>query len=788
MGFRKKTGKGRLDKYYHLAKDQGYRARSAFKLIQLNKKYDFLSSSRCLIDLCAAPGGWLQVAAKYMPVESLIVGVDLSPIKPIPKCITFQEDITSPKCRAHLREHLKTWKADVVLHDGAPNVGTAWAQDAFSQAELTLESLKLAVEFLNKGGIFVTKVFRSKDYNNLLWVFKQLFRKVEATKPPSSRNVSAEIFVVCQDFLAPKKIDPKYLDIKYVFKDLDADLESGKVAHSVNIFKSDKKKTRHRDGYADGATILHNTKDIMEFVESEDPVTVLSSTNRFIFDSDKAKELLKLPPTDPEFQELVKDLKVLGKKEFRNLLKWRRDILEILKPQPKAASKDDVKLEIVQESLEDELVRLADEEKSKLRKTKRKVLEKRQKELIRLQLKMAAPMDIGLEQSNAVSPFIVANGKDNDSITQGDMDEDIYISDSEDGRVRYGSEEESDSGDDSEREVRRLEAELDNMYNDFKEKRLTKKQQLKAQQAKYEDWHGFGNDKKSDESESDDQTVLQPAESDFSEDDVPTSTEGLSAKAALFFDQPIFKNMQASSSQTQEKPKKKRKVEVNSESVSEGDIENDVIVSSDAESEPEDPLAAENEEKSKALDLLTPEAMTLAMKLVNREITKTDLISATFNRYAFDDSNDLPEWFRDEEKEHNKPFLPVTKEAVRAIREQQKQLDARPIKKVAEAKARKKFKAAQKLAKMQKKASTIAESSDMTEKEKAKTIEKMVSRAKGNKKPERQIQLVVAKGGNRGIAGRPKGVKGRYKMVDPRMKKELRATKRQAKKSKKKRH
>lgn len=165
----------------------------------------------------------LQVCAKYMPVASIKIGVDLDPIPSIKGCVTFQCDITTARCLAIIKKELKHFKADLVLNDGAPNVGADWTVDSYNQIELSLHAMKLATETLRKGGTFITKVFRSKDYNALMYVANQLFTKVESNKPQSSRNTSAEIFMVCQGFKAPDFIDPKLLDPKFALEQVEDD-------------------------------------------------------------------------------------------------------------------------------------------------------------------------------------------------------------------------------------------------------------------------------------------------------------------------------------------------------------------------------------------------------------------------------------------------------------------------------------------------------------------------------------------------------------------------------------
>jgi AdoMet-dependent rRNA methyltransferase SPB1 len=183
------------------------------------------------------------------------------------------------------------------------------------------------------------------------------------------------------------------------------------------------------------------------------------------------------------------------------------------------------------------------------------------------------------------------------------------------------------------------------------------------------------------------------------------------------------------------------------------------------------------------IDIITAEAMTLAHQMVTGKKTKYDLLDDSFNRYSLRDVDGLPDWFLDDENRHSKLQRPVTAAGASAIKEKLRALNARPIKKVREAHARKKFKAAQRLEKLKKKSALLADEEGMTEKEKAQSIARLMSRAM-KKKPKQKVSVIVARGGNKGIKNRPKGTKGKYKMVDARLKKDVRGEKRAAKKRK----
>ncbi|KRH95073.1 putative SAM-dependent rRNA methyltransferase SPB1 [Pseudoloma neurophilia] len=234
MPTRIKIGKKRLDKYYHLAKEQGFRARSAFKLIQINQKYDFLSGCNSIVDLCCAPGSWLQVARQHNIKH--IIGVDITPCKPIQGVQTIVGDITHDNTAKQIYS-LVEGDVDVVLCDGAPNVGTCWSKDAFEQNALILASVEITSKILRRNGTFLTKVFRSKDYFNLLWVLNQLFEDVTCVKPLASRDNSAEVFLLCKNYKKPAKIDANFFDQNQIFKEQVVTEDFYKVMKFSDFFK-----------------------------------------------------------------------------------------------------------------------------------------------------------------------------------------------------------------------------------------------------------------------------------------------------------------------------------------------------------------------------------------------------------------------------------------------------------------------------------------------------------------------------------------------------------------------
>lgn len=340
------------DKYYRLAKEQGLRSRAAFKLVQINRKFHVLEQAKVVLDLCAAPGGWTQIASRTMAQHgssggkkgsnangtsgSIIVAVDILPIRYIgPNVITLVGDITTQECHTKIKQTLSGSKVDVVLSDGAPNVGANYDRDAYAQNEIALLSLKCATNHLRPNGTFITKLYRSRDYNAYLWAVRQFFREVKAVKPVSSRSQSAEIFIVCLGYKAPDKIDPKLLDPKAVFdqEGLDEYGDDDDLGNSTNkkkkvtIFHKNYEATqkgRKRQGYdlSKLDATMRNTKSVIEFINNPDPIQMLTDCTGLIFTED-CQPYFTHPFTTLDIKECIADFKVLNKGDFKNILSWR---------------------------------------------------------------------------------------------------------------------------------------------------------------------------------------------------------------------------------------------------------------------------------------------------------------------------------------------------------------------------------------------------------------------------------------------------------------------------------
>lgn len=267
-----KSSKDKRDAYYRLAKEQGWRARSAFKLIQLDEQFDLFSGVTRVVDLCAAPGSWSQVLSRVLvkgesfgrraweakqkrgneallgglneeegavhrdageekreegelrPRKNVkIVAVDLQPMASLEGITSLKGDITTPSTVTRILQALDpdtyvddaedsgSHPVDLVLSDGAPDVTGLHDLDIYIQSQLLYSALNLALRILKPGGKFVAKIFRGKDVDLIYAQLRCFFTSVHCAKPRSSRASSLEAFVVCEGFAIPKgyTVDPK---------------------------------------------------------------------------------------------------------------------------------------------------------------------------------------------------------------------------------------------------------------------------------------------------------------------------------------------------------------------------------------------------------------------------------------------------------------------------------------------------------------------------------------------------------------------------------------------------
>nr|MDO8044280.1 RlmE family RNA methyltransferase [Candidatus Baldrarchaeota archaeon] len=191
--------KRRRDFYYRKAKLEGLRSRAAYKLEQLDKKFKIFKGVKKVLDLCCAPGGWLQYSLSRIGEDGLIIGVDLVEIAPLPNVYFIQGDITREETLEKIVK-VANGKIDLVLSDCSPNVSGIWELDHARQIYLAETSLKIARKVLRKGGKFVVKVFQGDLFNNYLDKVRAFFKMVKVTKPEASRKESAEMYIIALNF------------------------------------------------------------------------------------------------------------------------------------------------------------------------------------------------------------------------------------------------------------------------------------------------------------------------------------------------------------------------------------------------------------------------------------------------------------------------------------------------------------------------------------------------------------------------------------------------------------
>jgi 23S rRNA (uridine2552-2'-O)-methyltransferase len=190
------VNKQRRDTYVRQSKVDGYRARSAYKLIEIDEKFKIFKGGLTVIDIGAAPGSWSQYANKVAKNGKLI-SIDLKKMEPIGSSLQIQGDFTEEGVQKEIKNNT-TSKVDVVMSDMAVNTTGIKNIDSIQTGELCKEAMVFAKDLLNENGYFISKIFMGGTFNEIVAEGKKYFKEVKVFKPKSSRKDSKESFIICK--------------------------------------------------------------------------------------------------------------------------------------------------------------------------------------------------------------------------------------------------------------------------------------------------------------------------------------------------------------------------------------------------------------------------------------------------------------------------------------------------------------------------------------------------------------------------------------------------------------
>jgi 23S rRNA (uridine2552-2'-O)-methyltransferase len=188
------------DVYVKRAKQDGYRARSVYKLVETQERYKFIKPNMLIVDLGAVPGGWSEYAVRLVASEGMVFALDILPLQPIKGVDFIQGDFTRDEVVQELYTRLNGKKVDVVMSDMAPNLSGVSTVDQARSVNLATLAAAFAQKVLKPGGVFLTKIFQGEGFETYLKNLRHSYGEVKVIKPDASRSRSREVFLLARGF------------------------------------------------------------------------------------------------------------------------------------------------------------------------------------------------------------------------------------------------------------------------------------------------------------------------------------------------------------------------------------------------------------------------------------------------------------------------------------------------------------------------------------------------------------------------------------------------------------